>query len=144
MNASDQKTDMPVELEFTALCDDLQNVRAAAHKYAILVGFDDNIAAKITLAITEAFTNIIRHGYGGQCKDNKIKILFDYAPDNKGLKIVTRDYGCQVDIEQIKSRDLEDIRPGGLGVHIIKTVMDFVEYKKAEGKGMILTMIKYL
>ncbi len=144
MSTSNNITDMPVEMEFSAVCDEIRNIRSATCKCAESVGFDDKVVAKISLAVTEAFTNIIRHGYGCQKNDNKIKVLFDQTEGKKGLKIVTRDFGCQVDISQIKSRDLEDIRPGGLGVHIIKTIMDFVEYKKAEDKGMILTMIKYL
>ena len=145
MKASSKKIPkMPVEMEFSAVSDEICNIRTATCKFAEYIGFDDKVIAKISLAVTEAFTNIIRHGYGSQCKDNKIKVIFDCTEGRKGLKIVTRDFGCQVDISKIKSRDLDDIRPGGLGVHIIKTIMDYVEYKKAGDKGMILTMVKYL
>ena len=144
MEKAKKTFEIPVEQEFAAVCEELAGVRAATCRYAAELGFDEDATAKISLAMTEAFTNIIRHGYGSQCADNKVRVLFDKSEGRKGLKIVIRDFGCQVDIEKIKSRDLEDIRPGGLGVHIIKTVMDFVEYKKAEDKGMILTMIKYI
>ena len=49
----------------------------------------------------------------------------------------------QVDPESIQPRDLDDIRPGGLGVHIIREVMDEVAYEKRQGPGMRLTMIKH-
>ena len=42
----------------------------------------------------------------------------------------------------IKSRDLDDIRPGGLGVNIIRQVMDEVSYERRERIGMRLTLIK--
>jgi len=64
------------------------------------------------------------------------------------LRIVLEDEAEQVDPATIKSRDLEEVRPGGLGVHIIKSVMDEVKYERREGVGglggvgMRLTMIK--
>jgi serine/threonine-protein kinase RsbW len=58
------------------------------------------------------------------------------------MKIVLEDEARQVEVCNIKSRDLEDVRPGGLGVHIIKQVMDDVVYEKREGQGMRLTMVK--
>ena len=42
----------------------------------------------------------------------------------------------------IKSRNLDEVRPGGLGVHIIKAVMDEVSYEKRNPIGMRLTMTK--
>ena len=53
-----------------------------------------------------------------------------------------RDYGPAVDPSEIKSRDLADIRPGGLGVHIMNKCMDSVEYQQADGGGMMLIMTK--
>lgn len=58
------------------------------------------------------------------------------------IKIVIEDEAKQVDPEGIKSRDLDDIRPGGLGVHIIKEVMDHAVYEKRAQVGMRLTMTK--
>lgn len=59
-----------------------------------------------------------------------------------GILIAIEDEAKQVDLSQIRSRDLEDIRPGGLGVFIIQSVMDAVAYQhRAEG-GMRLLMSK--
>ena len=52
------------------------------------------------------------------------------------------DRGKQTEPERIRSRELSEIRPGGLGVHIIKEVMDSVRYEKRSGGGMRLTMVK--
>lgn len=131
------------ELEFPACPDQLALVRAAAAAAAHEVGFSQDDTDYITLAVTEAFTNIIRHGYQN-CHEGKILFKNLYLREPDGLKITMRDFGRQVDPSEICSRDLDDIRPGGLGVHIIKTLMDTVEYEKAESQGMILTMIKYL
>jgi len=55
-----------------------------------------------------------------------------------------RDSGLKTDPEKIKSRNLEDVRPGGLGVHIIKSTMDVVAYDNSSEDFNYLTMAKYL
>ena len=52
------------------------------------------------------------------------------------------DEAAQVDPAAMQGRELDDVRPGGLGVHIIREVMDEVVYSKRETKGMRLTMVK--
>jgi anti-sigma regulatory factor (Ser/Thr protein kinase) len=69
----------------------------------------------------------------------------DERPD--AIRIVIEDEAQQIDPALIRSRDLDEIRPGGLGVHIIKTIMDEAAYeKRSDGKGgtggMRLTMMK--
>jgi hypothetical protein len=61
-----------------------------------------------------------------------------------GLRIVIEDCGRQADPDAIKGRDLDDIRPGGLGVHIIREVMDQAVYEKRPAGGMRLTLVKWL
>lgn len=58
------------------------------------------------------------------------------------LRIIIEDEARQVDPSQIKSRNLDEVRPGGLGVHIIKSVMDEAVYQPRERIGMRLTMLK--
>lgn len=59
-----------------------------------------------------------------------------------GILIAIEDEAKQVDPSLIKSRDLEDIRPGGLGVFIIQSVMDAVAYQHRDTGGMRLLMAK--
>jgi len=48
-----------------------------------------------------------------------------------------------VDVSKVKPRDLEDIRPGGLGTHFIREVMDEVEFlRPPNDSGNILRMVK--
>jgi anti-sigma regulatory factor (Ser/Thr protein kinase) len=104
------------------------------------MGFGAVGSSQIALAVDEALCNVIRHGYDRQA-DRPIWI--DIWPTRQGgLKIVIEDEAKQVDPEQIKGRALEDIRPGGLGVHIIKEVMNEVRFEKRDGRGMRLTMVK--
>jgi anti-sigma regulatory factor (Ser/Thr protein kinase) len=133
----------PIAIGIKSLPGHLPIVRAAAEKACELVGFDDDTRNRVVLSLDEALTNVIRHAYGG-AGDQPIEIeltpLGDAAPE--GLQIRLRDYGRTVDSSRIRPRDLEDVRPGGLGVHIMKECMDSVEYAAAEGGGTVLTMIK--
>ena len=54
------------------------------------------------------------------------------------------DEAKQIDPDSICGRDLDDVKPGGLGVHIIKEVMDVAEYQQRDPVGMRLTMVKQL
>jgi anti-sigma regulatory factor (Ser/Thr protein kinase) len=112
------------------------------------MGFPDAIASKIVLAVDEALANVMVHGYERRL-DGRIWIsLFREGGSHDApfdsLRIVIEDEGRQVDPCVIKSRDLDDIRPGGLGVHIIKETMDFCKYERRDDKGMRLTLIKRL
>lgn len=134
-----------IEMRICADTAYLSVVRAAAGRVCEMVGLNDDEIGSVLLALDEALTNVIRHGYDGPC-EKSILISFQGFGEADGtacrLEIVIRDYGRQVELERIKSRDLEDIRPGGLGVHIIQSVMDEVEYSHWDGGGMQLRMVK--
>ena len=55
-----------------------------------------------------------------------------------------RGRALQVDPSTIRSQNLDDIRPGGLGVYIIREIMDEVRYEQRDGGGMRLSMVKQL
>ena len=95
----------------------------------------------LTLGVDEAFTNVMRHAYQGR-RDGQVDLTFSCR--DKRLQVTLRDYGKKAPLEEIHSRDLDNIRPGGLGVHIIQTVFDLVEYDLSPGKGTILRLEKDL
>ena len=109
------------------------------------IGFDDIDCSKIALAVDEALSNIIRHGYN-KAFDRPIWIGISPIRPTKdsigGIVITIDDEAKQVDPCSMKGRELEDIRPGGLGVHIINEVMDEVCYEKRETQGMRMRMMK--
>ncbi len=119
------------------LCVVRQALSAALNRY----GFDDGTCAQIALALDEALANVIRHGYQGR-DDQPIWVKFGRADtaQQKGVHIVVEDLAEQVPPEKIAGRDLEDIRPGGLGVHIMKQVMDDVQFTPRPEGGMRLEM----
>ncbi|MEO1717585.1 MAG: ATP-binding protein [Planctomycetota bacterium] len=109
------------------------------------LGFDDKGSGKIALAVDEALANIINHGYQ-RAPDRPIwiKLWSEAGPGLAGVRIVVEDEAPHVDVAKICGRDLEDVKPGGLGVHIIKEVMDSAEYSTRDPVGMRLTMVKHL
>ncbi|MBN1437632.1 MAG: ATP-binding protein [Sedimentisphaerales bacterium] len=141
--SSDSKL-KPIEVKIVADPNYVSVVRSAVRSAAALVGMAEEDIDSVNLALSEAITNVIRHGYGGSC-DEPIILNINHLtddPDGEALEFVLRDFGKQVAPETIKSRDLDEIRPGGLGVHIIKSIMDEVSYDCAEEKGMTLRMVK--
>ena len=121
--------------------------RKAVQRMAELVGMNEQNSDSLILAVDEALTNVIQHGYGGACEQRIIIKLRQIASDRKeptGLEVIIRDFGQQVDPKTISGRDLDDIRPGGLGIHIIRSVMDKVEYTPQPQGGMQLRMVKYV
>ncbi len=95
----------------------------------------------ITLAVNEACSNIIKHGYENDY-NQKIKITISLKTDICTISII--DNGIKFDINSIDQRDVSEIKPGGLGLHIIQEVMDIVEYSQTVQKFNKLTMVKKL
>ncbi len=141
------KTGDYVEIKIGANPEFLTITRSVTKQMSQMIGFDEKNADSITLAVEEALTNVIRHGYGGPCEKTIILRINRMTLENcgnKGIEIEIRDFGKQVDPESIQGRDLNDVRPGGLGVHIIKSTMDDVEYSPMQEGGMQLKMCKYI
>ena len=75
----------------------------------------------IVLAVDEACQNIIRHSYGA---DTEGDIILEIKVEDDRVVLFLRDFAEKVDESKIKPRDLDDVRPGGLGVHFIREIMD--------------------
>jgi serine/threonine-protein kinase RsbW len=119
----------------------LRVVRCAIAEIADLTGFELKDRDKICLAVGEACSNIMRHGYKGE-PDGKIVIKCKLQNDK--LTISIRDFGEKIDLSQIRPPDMDRVKPGGLGVHMIKRAMDEVEYDTTHKVGTEIRMIKYL
>ena len=122
----------------------LSSARAMAAAVAERYGFDECSCGQIALAVDEALSNVIKHGYHRQPEG---RIWVSIEPIERGdaveaIRIVIEDQAEQVELESIKSRDLDDVRPGGLGVHIIRHLMDSAEWVKRSEGGMRLTLLK--
>jgi len=109
------------------------------------LGFRQDESGRIALAVDEALANVINHGYERQRnKPIWLHVWTQTQSGSPGIRIVIEDEAKQIDPDSICGRDLDDIKPGGLGVHIIREVMDSAVYERREAAGMRLTMNKAL
>ncbi len=137
----------PARLDLELLSDPsgLPDTRLRVRRWVLSRGWSDKQAEEIVLALDEALANVIRHGYGG---DPRQQILLSGEAvrdprEGEGVEIRVRDFGRQVDPATICGRELGNVRPGGLGVHLIRAMTNSVEFRRAEGGGMLLIMRKY-
>jgi anti-sigma regulatory factor (Ser/Thr protein kinase) len=123
-------------------------VRGAVERLAETLGFPAAEGASITRAVDEALTNIVRHSYDNRL-DQPIVLYFRRTERprdgqvQKGLEILVCDRGPEVDPSRLQGRPLEEIRPGGLGLHFIRQAMDTVEFTR-KGPTNRLRLVKYL
>ena len=122
----------------------LASVRSLVTSVAERIGFGEIESGHVALAVDEALANIIRHGY--ERRENELIELSVWILNEPevGIKIMIEDEAPQVDPEMMKGRDLDDVQPGGLGVHIMREVMDTCHFERRENKGMRVTMQKTL
>jgi anti-sigma regulatory factor (Ser/Thr protein kinase) len=110
-------------------------VRGAMGPLAAAIGWDESECRAITLAVDEALANVISHAYHNCC-DGLIEMECRETAD--GLEISLLDHGDEPDRSKICAREIGCDRPGGLGTHIIKDVMDKVSYEKSpEGNRFV-------
>jgi len=102
-------------------------------------GWEKKTTEEILLAVDEALTNIIRHAY--QNKSGKMTISVA-ATDDK-FEIVLEDQGQKFDPTQVPPPELPRHKPGGLGVHFIRTIMDQMIYDNHGLAGNRLRLIKH-
>lgn len=124
----------------------LSGVRELVSSVAKRIGFHEKNCTQIALAVDEALCNVMRHGYDKRT-DGPIWVSVWHGHAGSGsreptIRIMIEDEAKQVEPTAIKGRALDDIKPGGLGVHIIREVMDSTTYEKRSGGGMRLTMEK--
>jgi anti-sigma regulatory factor (Ser/Thr protein kinase) len=108
-------------------------------------GVSDRSAGAIALAVDEAVSNIHRHGYQGDHEQPiSVEINVKKSSDTEpySVWICIEDRAKQVELTDIKSRDLSKVRPGGLGVHLINSLMDKATWSHRTNGGMRLILEK--
>src|SRR5260370_17912142 len=92
----------------------------------------------MVLGVDEACTNIIRHAY--HLAEDKL-ITLSLQTYTGGVRFRLRDFGDQA--EWVQGRSLDHVRPGGLGLHLIRHAFDQVDYqRKSRGTTLVLTTFK--
>jgi anti-sigma regulatory factor (Ser/Thr protein kinase) len=136
------ETPPTIRLELTSRPELLAPVRAMVVSLAERFGFDDIESGHLALAVDEALANVIRHGYESR-PDGRIWITIRLIESpTPTFRVEIEDEGRQVDPAGISSRDLDEIRPGGLGVHIMREVTDACDFETRHPQGMRLVLEK--
>jgi serine phosphatase RsbU (regulator of sigma subunit)/putative methionine-R-sulfoxide reductase with GAF domain/anti-sigma regulatory factor (Ser/Thr protein kinase) len=130
---------------FSANLDQLEAIREFAARAAKDAGMDDSAIYAVELSMDEACTNVIEHAYEGM-EGGEIECTCDL--DDKNLTIIIHDHGKSFDPSSIALPDLDadlDSRPiGGLGIFLMKRLMDEVRFEPLGESGNVLTMVKHL
>src|SRR5256885_12700441 len=122
-------------------------VRGALERLTEVFGFSPPDRRSVTRAVDEALTNIMRHCYNGRT-DQPIELHCSRVSPRStgrldGLQILLSDQGPAVDPVRLRGRRLDEIKPGGLGLHFIRQSMDVVEYHRV-GDTNQFRLVKYL
>ncbi len=131
------KTTFPAQFEY------LDEVRDLVAQIARDGGFTEKAVYSLQLAADEAASNIIEHAYAGVANAS-----FDVACEMQGDTIVIsmHDTGKSFDFSRVKqpdiNADLSHRQIGGLGVYLMRKLMDEVNYEASSATGNLLTMAK--
>ena len=111
-------------------CDCVQILQSMAEVFAARAGLDDIEANRVVLAVDELFANIVRHGYAEMAGAVDVEAAIISSDSDMELRFSFRDYAEPVaKLEDLKGRDLDKVCPGGLGLHLIRMVMDEVTHE---------------
>jgi anti-sigma regulatory factor (Ser/Thr protein kinase) len=124
--------------ELIASSDVLSPFRKELRQILGYEGWEKRTTEEVLLAVDEALTNIIRHAYQG--KTGKMTVSVEATGDR--IEIVIEDMGKKFDPTQVPSPELPRHKPGGLGVHFIRTIMDQMIYDDQYLEGNRLRLIK--
>ncbi len=108
-------------------------------------GFDENDSARLALAVDEACANVIEHAYQlEETHEVTVRVVVD--PEEIKFEIV--DTGRGFDPGQLNELQVEELirqrKSGGLGLRLIRTIMDDVQYRIVPGEKNELRMVKKL
>ena len=117
----------------------LREVRRRLIDAAVAAGVPPPVADDVALAVSEACANIIEHAYGSAAGQS-IRLVVAVEPGR--LLLVLEDDAPAVDPRAIVPRDLDDLRPGGLGVHFIREIMNHVRVEARPEGGNRLEMTR--
>ncbi len=109
-------------------------------------GFPLQYLNRLQIAVDEAVTNIIEHGYAEQ-PPGRATIELVLTVDRDAFRMVIEDYGQRFDLDEVCEVDIQRHvqagNRGGLGVFLMRKIMDLIEYHAETGKKNRLVLVKY-
>ena len=129
-----------------------QNYQASPNQLALirqqvrhaleLCGCNAALTEKLVLAVNEACMNVIQHAYRG---DHTGEITVEILNNDNKILFRIEDYAAPINLGSVRPRDINDLRPGGLGTHFIREIMDDFKMGHLEGDmGNYLEMTKII
>jgi sigma-B regulation protein RsbU (phosphoserine phosphatase) len=130
------------ELHLPARPERLSLVRVLVQRAAENAGCGAELSRNLVIAVNEACMNVIQHAYRG---DAAGMFVLQVWKDGPQLVFRLTDHAAPVDLVKVRPRDLADLRPGGLGVHFIREIMDDCRMGHLPaGTGNYLEMMKII
>ena len=131
-----------VSLQVTADVAQLATIRAFVEQHARALGVDAFDTYDLILAVNEAATNIVTHGYRGRPGAIEVEL----RQQGNAIEIALRDQAPLFDPTQVPAPDLTlplHKRPlGGMGVHVARELMDDIRYRVTPAGGNELLLVK--
>jgi anti-sigma regulatory factor (Ser/Thr protein kinase) len=128
-------------LEIEALPASLQEMRHSLAKALAEIDLPRGEREQLVLAVNEACMNVIQHAYR-ETPGKVIRLRMTREPEL--LRFTIEDDAPCIDPGCVKPRKLSDVRPGGLGVHFIREIMDEMHFHTCGQRGNRLELVKHL
>ena len=109
----------------------LKDVRTFCREVFEKLKIEQSLKDELVLAIAEAAQNIVKHAYKDSPDSNELMVV-QISRTNNELQIAFYDMGSPVDPKKVKHREIDNVRPGGLGTFFIQEIMDAVEFKSGK------------
>ena len=125
------------KLEFSSHTANLALMRNFVRRFLARHPFSEKQRTLMVLGIDEACTNVIRYAY--DLRDDR-PIALSVEVLSTCVRMRLRDYGAQKPAHKMRGRSHNDVKPGGLGLHLIRNAFDKVDYiLKPRGTELVLT-----
>jgi len=125
------------KVEFSSHTGNLALMRKFVRGFLEAYPFSEKERTLMVLGVDEACTNIIRHAY--HLRDDQL-ISLSIEGLRNCIRMRLRDYGKQTEAHSMRGRSHDLIKPGGLGLHLIRNAFDKVDYiVKARGTELVMT-----
>ena len=121
---------------------DLERLVAFVERHCELAGADADSRFALRLAVEEAFINIMQHGYGA----GGGPVTVSLRADGQRITLTLRDQARPFDPTSVPAPDLgadwQQRAVGGLGLHLVQSMMNEVRYESDAGRENVLTLVK--
>ena len=124
--------------DFLVRSSSLKDVRTFCREVFEKLQIDQNLKDELVLAIAEAAQNIVNHAYKNDPQTDD-KMVVQISCENNKLQIAFYDRGTPVDPKKVKLREIDNVKPGGLGTFFIQEIMDCLLYTSPSPRDRLLS-----